>query len=301
MIKTWNFDTLLPKAEATYREIEQAFGIRIYHPIPLIRYCQHGVDFKRMGKRMRNPRYADVLGDFIPAGEGPAAILDTHGSFQIKQAAYVDLPLLLNTLRAHFAQAGIFRDETFAHEELNKASGHWHYHDIQADNVVFCEGVGILQNPWFNHLPLAPAKGETLTVESPTLKLPRAIYHHRKWLLPYGDHTFRVGATFDDTDRTPEPTEAGAQLLLDEARSFITPEHLLKIKKHFAGIRPCTADSRAFLGQHPTEAGLHVLNGLGSKGASLAPELIRQFLNHLLQRQPLDPEVAITRFESSSL
>lgn len=151
-------------------------------------------------------------------------------------------------------------------------------------------------NPWFNWLPLTPAKGETLILECPTLNLPRAIYHHRKWLLPYGNHTFRLGATFDSNDATSEPTTAGARALLDAARSFIAPQHALTVKQHYAGLRPSTKDIRPFIGDHPTEAGLHIFNGLGSKGASLAPELIRQFLAHLLGGQPLDPEIDIARF-----
>jgi glycine oxidase len=300
MTKTWNFDALIPHAAATYRELEQQFGIELYHPIPLIRYCQNSVDVKRMGRRMRNPRYSNVLGDSIPVGEGPDALEDTHGSFHIKQAAHVDLPLLLKTLRATFTEKGSFRDETFIHADLSQADSHWSYHDLQADHIIFSEGVGMQTNPWFNWLPLTPAKGETLILECPTLDLPRAIYHHRKWLLPYGDHTFRLGATFDSDDASHEPTEAGARELLEAAQSFIAPQHTLEVKHHYAGLRPCTKDVRPFIGDHPTEAGLHIFNGLGSKGASLAPELIRQFLAHLLDGEALDPEIDIARYTKAT-
>lgn len=300
MIKTWGFDALIPHAETTYRELEQQFGVTLYHPIPLIRYCQHSIDVKRMGKRMRNPRYATVLGDTIPTGQGPDALEDTHGSFHIKQAAYTDLPLLLNTLRNYLAEQGIFRDETFVHANLIKTNARWTYHDLEAEHIIFSEGVGIQTNPWFNWLPLTPAKGETLILKCPTLNLPRAIYHHRKWILPYGDQTYRLGATFDSDDSTHEPTKAGARELLEAAQSFIAPQHTLQVKKHYAGLRPCTKDFRPFIGDHPTEDGLHIFNGLGSKGASLAPELIRQFLAHLLEGDTLDPEIDIARYSKTA-
>ena len=100
------------------------------------------------------------------------------------------------------------------------------------------------------------------------------------------------------TATTPPPSQptAGARELLDAARSFIAPQHALTVKQHYAGLRPTTKDIRPFIGDHPTEAGLHIFNGLGSKGASLAPELIRQFLAHLLEGEPLDPEIDIARF-----
>ncbi len=300
MIKTWNFDALIPHAAATYRELEQTFGVALYHPIPLIRYCQHSIDAKRMGKRMRNPRYENVLGDPTPVGEGPEALEDTHGSFHIKQAAYTDLPKLLQILRQHFSDNGSFLDETFIHADLQKDAHRWSYHQLQADHIIFCEGVGMQSNPWFNWLPLTPAKGETLILECPTLNLPRAIYHHRKWLLPYDDHTYRLGATFDSDDATSEPTEAGAHELLESARSFISPQHTLTVKQHYAGLRPTTKDFRPFIGSHPVEPKLHIFNGLGSKGASLAPELIRQFLAYLLDGEPLDAEIDIARYTDSS-
>lgn len=295
MIKTWNFDSLQPQAQATYRELERQFGVQCYHPIPLIRYCQHSVDAKRMGKRMRNPRYADVLGEPLPAGGGPGAILNSHGAFHIKQAAYVDLPQLLRTLRQHLSASGRFRDEKFIHADLRPQPAAWRYRRLQAEQVIFCEGVGMRTNPWFNWLPLCPAKGESLTLQCPSLQLPHALYHHRKWLLAYGNQRFRIGATFDSEDPSPAPTRSGAAELLESARSFIDPEHTLRIEQHDAGLRPTTQDFRPFIGAHPSERGLYIFNGLGSKGASLAPELSRQFLLHLLHGEALDPEIDISR------
>lgn len=299
MTKTWRIDTLLPEAESLYRQLESRFGVTLYHPTPLFRYCQNSSDAKRLGRRMRNPRYSNVLGSFIPPGDGPDAILDAHGSFQILHTAYVDLPLLLKTLRQHFGARGQYRDEDFAYNDLKPAatSDHeWSYRNQTFGHVIFCEGAGILNNPWFGELPLTPAKGETLLLESPTLDLPRAIYHHRKWILPYGDQTFRIGATFDETDLTEQPTEQGHAELFEAARAFIAPQHALHLRQQLAGIRPCTVDSRPLIGTHPTKPGLHVFNGLGSKGASLAPAMSRHFLGYLLDGAPLDPEVGIARF-----
>jgi glycine/D-amino acid oxidase-like deaminating enzyme len=63
-----------------------------------------------------------------------------------------------------------------------------------------------------------------------------------------------------------------------------------------AGIRPSTRDARPFLGAHPTEQGLYIFNGLGSKGASLAPTLSREMADYIFQGKPLDPETDIQRF-----
>ena len=296
MTKSWKFDACIGHATETYRELENQFGVRIYHPIPFVRYCQNEEDIKRIQRRIRNPRYTNVLDDYIPVDENQTILTDTHGSFQLKQAAYVELPLLLQTLRGHFAQQGMFRDDTFVHNELKKTGSVWRYHDLEADRILFCEGTGMRKNPWFNELPLTPVKGETITFECSTLQLPRSIYHRSKWLLPVDNSNFRIGATYNDQDLSEMPTKTGKEELLAAVLSFLAHPHNPKVTQHTAGLRPCTKDFRPFIGSHPTDPSLHVFNGLGSKGTLLAPEMIRRFLNYLLEGSPLDREIDCNRY-----
>lgn len=296
MTKSWKFDQCIAQATETYRELERKFGIRCYHPTPFIRYCQNEADAKRIQRRMRNPRYATVLENYRHVDETQKTMTDTHGSFSIKQAAHVNLPLVLQTLRHHFSEQGNFLEESFVYSDLEKEGYEWHYHNIAADNILFCEGAGMLGNPWFGHLPLTPVKGETLTFQCDTLHLPEGIYHRGKWLLPLREKHFRIGATYDDNDFSENPTEAGKQELLAVLQSFLAFRHGIKIGQRHAGLRPCTRDFHPLIGSHPDHSGLHVFNGLGSKGALLAPEMIRQFLAYLIESVPLDDEIDCQRY-----
>lgn len=300
MTKSWNIDTLLPQAESTYRSIEQGLNIRVYHPIPEIRFCQNAEDAKRLGRRMRNPRYQNVLGAFHPAGEASKHFIDPHGSFEIKQAAYVDLPTLVHALRHYFEKLGCFRDEAFQHGALKQQGAQWQYGPLSVQSVSFCEGAAGQTNPFFKALPLQPAKGETLLCQSPKLRLPQTLYHHKKWFLPYPDGSFRIGATYDEEDLSPTATEARAKELMDAAHAALTSPHTIQVTHHLAGIRPSTRDNRPIIGPHPSEPKLYILNGLGSKGASTAPALSQQLAKHILQGTEIDPEVDLARFEVSS-
>lgn len=297
MTKSCQIDSLLPCAEQFYREIEACFDIEIYYPIPLLRYCQNADDAKRLGRRMRNPRYANVLGAYHPPGSGHPSIHDPAGCFEIKGAAYVDLPTCIRTLQTEFVENDRLLDASFDHLQLAKIENGWRYQNITAKRVIFCEGIGIQNNPWFADLPLAPAKGETLLLKAPKLQLPNTLYHHKKWLLPYGNHEFRVGATYDETDLNPEPTPEGSAQLLDAVREFLVEDIKLKIDKHLAGIRPSTKDARPLLGTHPAEPNLHLFNGLGSKGTSLAPEMARILIEHIFQGKALAAEIDLNRLQ----
>ncbi len=291
-VKTWRIEELLPEAETTYHTLEAQLGIEIYHPIPLRRFCQNAADLKRIGRRLRNPRYADVLGALHAPGDSPSAIRDECGSFDILQAAYVDLPPLLIGLRKTLQ----FRDTQFQHSALHPSDGQWHYQDISAKKVIFCEGAAVKDNPWFDSRAMAPVKGETLLIKSPGLDLPRTLYHHKKWILPYGDESFRIGATYKENFKSANPTLSGAKELLEGARAFLGDDWQFNVVKHLAGIRPCTVDTRPIMGPHPSEDGLYLFNGLGSKGASLTPLMSRHFVDHLLHQEKIDPEVDLSRF-----
>jgi glycine/D-amino acid oxidase-like deaminating enzyme len=69
-----------------------------------------------------------------------------------------------------------------------------------------------------------------------------------------------------------------------------------KILFHKAAIRPATIERRPFVGFHPQFQNLGILNGMGTKGTSLAPFFANQLAQHLVHGFPLMNEVNISRF-----
>lgn len=292
-VKSWRIDDLLPVAEQTYRSIENRFGISIYHPLPMRRYCLNAEDAKRIGRRLRNPRYADVLGSFREAGEAGGPIDDPYGSYTIKKTAYVDLPSMLLTLRSHYK----WINRRFRHDCLERAPEGWRYEGIRARRVFFCEGADRMQNPLTKNLPIQPIKGETLLLKNKALQLPQGLLHHKKWILSHGDGRFRIGSTYDEKDRSPLPTEKGANDLIHAMQDSMNGS--FQMLGHTAGLRPTTPDTRPIVGALPGNEGLYILNGLGSKGVSVAPLICRQLVAQIKNRKPLDPEIDILRFEQT--
>lgn len=296
MTKSWRIDDFAADAEQFYRELERTFKIQVYHPVPEIRFCLNREDAKRAQRRCRNPRYANVLEAFTPAGERPLALSDAYGSVAIRGAAYVDLPLVVETLRCQYMRQGYYRDQSFEPGELRRTEQGWSYQGSVYQKVIFCEGAALAQNPWFAHLPMTPVKGETLLCRDLSWKLPDALIHHAKWLLPYPDGSFRLGATYDAKDLDPSPSAAGARQLLDALDEMSLVPIRPDLLQHAAGIRPSTVDARPFLGPHPSQPGLFIFNGLGSKGASLAPTLSQELVESIFADKNLDPETDIRRF-----
>jgi glycine/D-amino acid oxidase-like deaminating enzyme len=63
-----------------------------------------------------------------------------------------------------------------------------------------------------------------------------------------------------------------------------------------ASIRPANIERRPFVGLHPAHKNIGILNGLGTKGCSLAPFFAKQFVDHILYKKDILPGADIIRF-----
>lgn len=68
------------------------------------------------------------------------------------------------------------------------------------------------------------------------------------------------------------------------------------ITAHLSGIRPATLERRPFVGLHPLYPAIGILNGMGTKGCSLAPYFAKQLTDHLCYNGLITPEADIQRF-----
>jgi glycine/D-amino acid oxidase-like deaminating enzyme len=70
-----------------------------------------------------------------------------------------------------------------------------------------------------------------------------------------------------------------------------------KILDHFAAVRPATLERRPFAGFHPKYPQVGILNGLGTKGCSLAPWFASELTEKITGEGVIDPVADIKRFE----
>jgi glycine/D-amino acid oxidase-like deaminating enzyme len=168
------------------------------------------------------------------------------------------------------------------------------YKGFQAKNIVFAEGFGIQNNPFFKNIPLDGTKGELLIIRARDLKL-KEIVKSAVFLIPLGNDLYKVGATYNREDKTNLPTEEAKEELVSELNKLITSS--FEIVQHNAGIRPTVRDRRPLLGSHPNYKNMHILNGLGTRGVMLAPAMAADLFNCIENDTPLDATINIKRFK----
>ena len=213
---------------------------------------------------------------------------------RLKHTGRVKVKELVNAYRDHLKKDNRLFEETFRHERIITWDTHIEYKNILADKIVFCEGNGAKKNPFFKNLPLNGTKGELLTIHAPQLKL-EYVVKSAIFILPLGDDLYKVGATFNWSDKTNTPTSDGKEELLKKLDTVISCDY--EIVDHEAGVRPTTGDRRPLLGRHKDNHRLALLNGLGTRGVMIAPLMAKKLYQFLENGVALDKEIDILRFK----
>jgi len=212
---------------------------------------------------------------------------------EVRSSGYIDVALLLKSYRIFLKGAGLYTVDDFNHNALVLHKNQIQYNDIKAKHIIFAEGFGMHQNPFFNDLPLDGVKGELLIIKAPHLDLD-VIVNTSIFILPMGNQLFKVGATYNWTDKTDTPTEEGRQELIDRIREVLTCD--FEIISHYAGVRPTVKDRKPLVGTHPEFRNVHILNGLGTRGVMLGPSMAKALYDSIENGTSLPPEININRF-----
>lgn len=288
----WNAITQLEKAIVFYKKLEKKLSNIYDYKIDIYRIFKSVEEQNNWFVACDKPKLSSFM---IPKiiHKKYAGIKSEFGFGRIHKTGRIDAINLLNDYKKYLKVNNQLLYERFEYAELNILNNSISYKNISSKKVVFCEGFGLKQNPFFNYLPMQEAKGELITIYAPNLNID-VLIKAAVFVLPLGENYYRVGATFNWTDKTLEPTPEGKEELISKLKTFITVP--FKITDHKAGIRPTVKDRRPLVGKHPNHKNLAVLNGLGTRGVMIAPTVAEQLYNHIENGVDLDSEISINRF-----
>ncbi len=316
IVKSWRIDDFLPFAKKTYQRLEAQYNIKIWHDTSIIRTLKNAEDENEWLLRSSWADYQPFCKSVLPPltllspSRSGVTVSDPfnnkikpfYGYGEIQQAAQVDLSNLLSFFTEKWLNEGILRQEKFVYDALKTDDRGVFYENYTAKKIVFCEGAAGVKNPFFNYLPFNLDKGELLIVKIPNAGF-TSIFKNNISIVPLKekDH-YWVGATNEWNSLHDLPTEEKKQLIIKELRDILTID--FETIEHKAAFRPTVKDRRPLLGFHPQYPNLAVFNGLGTKGASLAPYWAAHFTSVLLSEGSpterggkLEQDVDIQRFQ----
>ena len=221
------------------------------------------------------------------------------GFGKVKSTGRINPIQLIQLYKEHLQNNNQFRNEKFDYESLKEENSQIHYKGLIANKIVFSEGYSAKDNPYFpqnikegNEQLIIKNKGEYIIIKAPDLQLD-AMLKTSLFIIPLGDHIYKVGATYDREDDNIETTKnAKTEMVLKLTKIINCP---FEVIDQVAGIRPTTRDRRPFLGTLNNSNQIIFFNGLGTRGITSAPSLAELLYNHIENGVTLPKEVDIKR------
>ncbi len=229
-----------------------------------------------------------------PLVKSESTVIDAPYHYgEVLETGRVAIKTLQQAYAKYLEGMSAFAKAEFDYSKISLVNDTVQYQDYEATHIVFAEGYGIKKNPFFNKLPLVGNKGEYITVKAPELNLTAAI-KTSFFIVPLGNDLYKVGATYNWTDKDWKNSQQAREELESKFASLVTVPY--EVVRQEAGVRPTTGDRRPLLGVHPTYKQLAVLNGLGTRGVMAGPLLAHYLFEFIENNMPLPEEVDIMRF-----
>ncbi|MFD2517822.1 NAD(P)/FAD-dependent oxidoreductase [Salinimicrobium flavum] len=288
----WKADEQMSKAVDFYGAMGKDLGKNFLSPLEIYRRFSSIEEQNNWFTAADNPRVAPYLDLNLVKTVNPH--IPSKFSFgKVLNTKRIDPRDLLESYAAHLAKKGLLINESFDHDALGISEDHVEYKGIKSRNIIFCEGFGLLNNPYFGYLPLKGNKGEYIIIKARDLDLEVGV-KSSVFIFPAGEDLYAVGATYSNTDKTPGPTTAAREELIEKLRDLIDVD--FEVVHQVAGLRPSTIDRRPLVGKHPDHENLYCCNGFGSRGILLAPMISEELLNLIDTGEELSPEIDLARF-----
>lgn len=289
---TWMIEDVMPFAVRTYKEIGSYLNLKLASSKSIIDFFPSPQMRNAFIERLtENDTY---LHSFPDQNRFNQYFNYDFGCGEVSPAYTVHLQLLLSSWRKKLIELNAIKEEKFDLNELKVEKDFILYQNITAEKIIFCDGVYGVNNPWFQMLPYAPNKGEALIIECDELTNEH-IFKKGLMLAPLPEKdVYWVGSNYQWEFENDDPSQQFYEYATTVLNGWLKKPY--RILAHKAAVRPATLERRPFVGFHPVFQNIGILNGMGTKGTSLAPFFAHQLTQHLVYHFPISPEADVHRF-----
>lgn len=282
----------LKSALSLYKEFADIFDIEVYVKKDMARLFRSEKQKKFYQRQIECPGSEQFLGETF---EDLTNIQTPHGGFDQFNTGYIHTRPLLEALKQWLIKQDAYREVHIDYSDIQTIGDRIKIKEYEADHLIFCEGYKAMHNPWFDHLPYTPDKGEMFTLEG-SLSIPDKIINGPHWIVPLGENRYRFGSTHEHTRLNEIPDADKTEEMHAGLAALVDTHDQVQVAGHIAGVRPATRDRMPLLGSHSQYPQLHIFNGFGARGSMTIPWYSQAFSQHLLKNIEIPQEADIKRF-----
>jgi glycine/D-amino acid oxidase-like deaminating enzyme len=285
IVRTWMIEDIMPFAVNIYQQLEKELNVSIIQQTNILDF--HPTPQMQMAFDERLPQETQYLKKVEQPEQWQQYFNYPFGIGETNPCWLVDVQNLMNAWRIQLKQNNQLVEEALNPKNVQPST-------LNLKPVtIFCDGVAGFENPYFKNLPYSRMKGEALIVSIPNL--PRKnIYKQGFNIVPWKEDLWWVGSSYEWQFEHTEPTEAFRKKMEVQLNSFLNLPYT--IIDHIAAERPANMERRPFVGLHPIHKNIAILNGMGTKGCSLAPYFAHELTEHLVNQKPINPLANVQRF-----
>lgn len=274
----------------TLSEIQQYTGKNYLIKRPIQRIFHNEEERELWNKKMKE----DDLRDFLhPVFEDLEVVINPYGSGRVNHSARLDVVAFFDDILTYLYKNEYLVKEKFDYKLLDVENSK--YKDIEFKNIVFAEGIGVKNNPYFKEIPVHTNKGHHLEVNLSVPLDGDFTIKKKHFIFPLKNGRYYYGGTYD-RERTDEKVDEEAKNQLIEGLSQFYPEKF-NVEKVNVGFRPTVADRHPILGRHTQYSNLYVFNGLGARGILNGCYFSKELFDFIENKKDLMPEVDLKRFD----
>lgn len=290
--KFTTFDRAMEQIESLHQsleEIAQYTGVNYFIHEPIHRIFHDEKERLLWKSKAQNPSLAPFLSLDDITLEG---IANPYGVGKVTHSGRIDVEAFFKGLTTALKDRQVLKEERFDYQALDASAGR--YKELAFSHVVFAEGMGVRENPFFKDLPVIPNKGHRLTLTLPSGGNLTHVVKKKHFLFPLSKQQFYYGGTYDRHSETNEIDPVAIEQLKRGLEEFYSGP-VENLDAQF-GFRPTVRDRRPILGASAKFPNLFVFNGLGARGV-LNGNFYAPFLfKHIETQSALPMEVDLKRF-----
>lgn len=290
MKPVWEVQKFMPYAKLYYHRLDSLLDSKTYQNINIKVFIHHAEQENNWYEAIDNPVLSPFLSKTIEDNTSKSLLVEKLGEIK---ASIVHLNSLLSKAQIFFKQQQSFINQIFDYSMLKIYPDKISYNAKEYSNIVFCEGFGVCQNPYFNNLGIYGNKGDYIIIKSEHLKLDQVV-KAKYFLIPLGDDLYKFGATYERESLTHKASASARIQLIKALEKMLDVSY--EVVNQVCGIRPTTRDRRPVLGKHIKHNKLYIFNGFGSRGVMISPLLGKHLIDYIFDKKPLQKEVSIDRF-----
>ena len=199
LVRTWKYKELFTFLNDFYPKLEKQFNQKFFFSVPIYRPFQT-LEQQQDWSAQEDKATEEVIYPKDKAkysfGEN---INDPLGGLLIKNGGHLRTDIFLEAIKNYLIEKNAYQERFFDFDKLilndtnQDTTAKVVYQEIQANHIIFCRGIADKENPFFNKLPIAPAKGEILHIdfdrkEESVRKLNQIILNKGCWLVPFHNY-----------------------------------------------------------------------------------------------------------------